>query len=81
MKKKMKKGRIGPSFDDFLKEKGIYEEATARAKLRRQKKVAAAFGKYPWRGNLAASRRDRGARGDHRRQQRQALPVFAAIPG
>lgn len=25
------KGRIGPSFDDFLKEDGIYEEVTARA--------------------------------------------------
>ena len=28
---KKKKGRIGPSFDDFLKEDGIYEEVTARA--------------------------------------------------
>jgi DNA-binding Xre family transcriptional regulator len=26
-----KKGRIGSSFDDFLKEEKIYEEATARA--------------------------------------------------
>ena len=26
-----KKGRIGPSFDDFLKDEGIYEEVTARA--------------------------------------------------
>ena len=26
-----KKGRIGSSFDDFLKEDGIYEEVTARA--------------------------------------------------
>lgn len=26
-----KKGRIGSSFDDFLKEEGIYEEVTARA--------------------------------------------------
>jgi DNA-binding Xre family transcriptional regulator len=26
-----KKGRIGSSFDDLLKEKGIYEEVTARA--------------------------------------------------
>jgi len=24
-----KKGRIGSSFDDFLREKGIYEEVTA----------------------------------------------------
>jgi len=28
---KKKKGRIGPSFDGFLKEEGIYEEVTARA--------------------------------------------------
>jgi DNA-binding Xre family transcriptional regulator len=28
---KKKKGRIGPSFDDFLKDEGIYEEVTARA--------------------------------------------------
>ena len=28
---KKKKGRIGSSFDDFLKEDGIYEEVTARA--------------------------------------------------
>ena len=26
-----KKGRIGSSFDDFLKEEGLYEEVTARA--------------------------------------------------
>ena len=29
--KKKKKGRIGSSFDDFLKQEGIYEEVTARA--------------------------------------------------
>jgi len=29
--KKKQKGRIGSSFDDFLKEEGIYEEVTARA--------------------------------------------------
>lgn len=28
---KKKKGRMGSSFDDFLKEDGIYEEVTARA--------------------------------------------------
>jgi antitoxin HicB len=28
---KRKKGRVGSSFDDFLKEEGIYEEVTARA--------------------------------------------------
>jgi antitoxin HicB len=26
-----KKGRIGSSFDDFLREEGVYEEVTARA--------------------------------------------------
>jgi antitoxin HicB len=31
MKKAQKKGRIGSSFDDFLREEGIYEEVTARA--------------------------------------------------
>ena len=29
--KRTKKGRIGSSFDDYLKEEGIYEEVTARA--------------------------------------------------
>ena len=28
---KKKKGRIGSSFDDFLKEDGIYEDVTSRA--------------------------------------------------
>ncbi len=28
---KKKKGRVGASFDDFLKQEGIYEEVTARA--------------------------------------------------
>jgi DNA-binding Xre family transcriptional regulator len=28
---KRRKGRIGPPFDDYLKEEGIYEEVTARA--------------------------------------------------
>lgn len=31
MNKMHKKGRIGASFDDFLKEEGIYEEVTGRA--------------------------------------------------
>jgi len=30
-KKTVKKGRIGSSFDDFLKDEGLYEEVTARA--------------------------------------------------
>ena len=66
-----KKRHIGSSFDDFLKEEGIYAEVTARAikrvrarqaaiRLRRQKEVGAAFGKYRWRGNLARSRKGRG---------------------
>jgi DNA-binding Xre family transcriptional regulator len=29
--KKKKKGRVGSSFDEFLKGEGIYEEVTARA--------------------------------------------------
>ena len=29
--KKKKKGKVGSSFDDFLKDEGIYEEVTARA--------------------------------------------------
>jgi hypothetical protein len=66
MKKTRKKGRIGAAFDDFLREEGIYEKiktrGKSRTKLRRQKEVAAAFGKYPWRGDLAASRRGRGGR-------------------
>jgi antitoxin HicB len=31
VKNAKKRGRIGSSFDDFLKEVGIYEEVTARA--------------------------------------------------
>jgi DNA-binding phage protein len=31
MQKMQKKGRIGSSFDDFLREEDIYEEVTARA--------------------------------------------------
>jgi antitoxin HicB len=31
MKKMKKKGRVGSSLDDFLREEGIYEEVTARA--------------------------------------------------
>jgi hypothetical protein len=65
MKKKMKEGRVGASFDDFRREEGMYEEVTAvaksRAKLHRQKEVGAAFGKHRHSGNLAASGRDRGS--------------------
>lgn len=31
-------------------------------RLRQQQKVDAAFGKYPWRGDLARSRKGRGGR-------------------
>ena len=31
MKRELEKGKIGSSFDDFLKEKGTYEETTERA--------------------------------------------------
>ena len=31
MKKELEKGKIGSSFDDFLKEQGTYEESTERA--------------------------------------------------
>lgn len=31
MKKELEKGKVGGSFDDFLKEQGTYEESTERA--------------------------------------------------
>ena len=31
MKKELEKGKVGGSFDDFLKEQGTYEETTERA--------------------------------------------------
>jgi len=34
VKNTKKRGRIGSSFDDFLKEVGIYEEVTARDRTR-----------------------------------------------
>ena len=43
--------------------KATVEEALRlMIRLRRQKEVGAAFGKYRWRGNLAVSRRGRGGR-------------------
>jgi Arc/MetJ family transcription regulator len=44
------------------KKQTVEEALRLMIRLRRQKDVAAAFGKYRWRGNLAASRRGRGAR-------------------
>ncbi len=41
--------------------KGAVEEALRLlVRLRRQKEVDRAFGKYPWRGDLDGSRRGRG---------------------
>lgn len=39
----------------------VEEALRLMIKLRRQKAVQAAFGRYPWRGNLARSRKGRGA--------------------
>jgi Arc/MetJ family transcription regulator len=46
--------------------KQIVEQALRlMIRLRRQQEVASAFGKYRWRGNLARSRKGKGA-GDRR---------------
>jgi Arc/MetJ family transcription regulator len=42
------------------KKQTVEEALRLMIRLRRQKEVSAAFGKYPWRGNLARSRRGRG---------------------
>jgi Arc/MetJ family transcription regulator len=39
----------------------VEEALRLMIRLRRQHEVGAAFGKYRWRGNLAESRRGRGA--------------------
>jgi Arc/MetJ family transcription regulator len=44
------------------KKQTVEEALRLMIRLRRQKEVGAAFGKYLWRGNLAASRRGRRAR-------------------
>jgi Arc/MetJ family transcription regulator len=44
------------------KKQTVEEALRLMIRLRRQKEVGAARGKYPWRGNLAASRRGRGTR-------------------
>jgi Arc/MetJ family transcription regulator len=47
----------------FATKKQTVEEALRlMIRLRRQKDVVAAFGKYRWHGNLAVSRRGRGGR-------------------
>ncbi len=40
----------------------VEEALRLMIKLRKQKTVDAAFGRYPWRGDLARSRKGRGAR-------------------
>jgi Arc/MetJ family transcription regulator len=44
------------------KKQTVEEALRLMIRLRRQKEVGAAFGRYRWHGNLAASRRGRGAR-------------------
>lgn len=39
----------------------VEEALRLMIKLRRQKAVQTAFGRYPWRGNLARSRKGRGS--------------------
>lgn len=43
------------------KKQTVEQALRLMVKLRRQRDVAAAFGKYPWRGNLARSRMGRRA--------------------
>jgi Arc/MetJ family transcription regulator len=42
------------------KKQTVEEALRLLVRLRRQKEVDAAFGKYPWKGNLARSREGRG---------------------
>jgi Arc/MetJ family transcription regulator len=47
---------------DLTTKKETVEEALRlMIRLRKQQEVGAAFGKYPWRGNLARGRKGRGA--------------------
>jgi len=43
------------------KKQTVEEALRLMVRLRRQQDVDSAFGKYNWRGNLAASRKGRGA--------------------
>jgi Arc/MetJ family transcription regulator len=43
------------------KKQTVEEALRLMVRLRRQHEVGAAFGKYRWRGNLAESRKGRGA--------------------
>lgn len=42
------------------KKETVEQALRLMVKLRRQQEIGAAFGKYPWRGNLARSRAGRG---------------------
>jgi Arc/MetJ family transcription regulator len=44
------------------KKQTVEEALRLMIRLRRQQDVGHAFAKYPWRGSLARSREDRGAR-------------------
>jgi Arc/MetJ family transcription regulator len=44
------------------KKQTVEQALRLMVRLRRQREVGAAFGKYPWRGNLARSRKGRGRR-------------------
>ena len=44
------------------KKQTVEEALRLMVRLRRQKEADAAFGRYAWRGNLAESRKGRGAR-------------------
>jgi Arc/MetJ family transcription regulator len=44
------------------KKQTVEEALRLMVRLRRQREVDAAFGKYPWRGNLARSRQGRGVK-------------------
>jgi Arc/MetJ family transcription regulator len=48
------------------KKQTVEEALRLMIKLRRQRDVGAAFGKYRWRGNLGRSRNGRGASGRSR---------------
>ena len=44
------------------KKQTVEQALRLMVRLRRQQEVGLAFGKYPWRGNLARSRKGRGTR-------------------
>lgn len=44
------------------KKQTVEQALRLMVRLRRQREVGSAFGKYPWRGDLARSRKGRGAR-------------------